>query len=409
MNFEHSERTSALLARLTAFMTAHVYPHEERYREELAAPGQRWKQPPLMRELKQRARAEGLWNLFMPGHEHGAGLSNLEYAPLAEVMGRVNWASEAFNCNAPDTGNMELLERYGSDAQKQRWLAPLLAGEIRSCYAMTEPHLASSDATNVSTSIRRDGDHYVIDGRKWFITGAPYELCRIMILMGKTDPDNADRHRQQSQILIPMDTPGVKIVRPLTTLGYDDAPFGHAEIALENVRVPAANLILGEGRGFEIAQGRLGPGRIHHCMRLIGCAQRALELACRRANSRMAFGRKLAEQGSLRESIAQSATEIEQARLLTLRAADFMDRHGNKAARDLIAMAKIAVPEMAQRVIDRAMQIHGAGGLSQDYALAEAFNYARYCRIVDGPDAVHRAALGKSVLAQHATPATISA
>ncbi len=392
-----------LMQQLTAFMDAWVYPNEHRYREELERPGQRWRVPPVMQELKARARAAGLWNLFLPGEEHGAGLSNRDYAPMAEIMGRVGWASEVFNCNAPDTGNMEVLERYASEAQKAQWLTPLLNGEIRSCYAMTEPDLASSDATNVATSIRRDGDEYVVNGRKWFITGAPYELCRIMILMGKTDPDNPNRHLQQSQILIPMDTPGLTVVRPLTTLGYDDAPLGHAEIRLENVRVPASNLVLGEGRGFEIAQGRLGPGRIHHCMRLIGCAQRALELACRRANSRMAFGRKLAEQGSLRELVALSAAELAQARLLTLHAAERMDALGNKAARDVIAMAKIIVPTMAQNVIDRAIQIHGAGGLSQDYFLAEAFNYARYCRIVDGPDAVHMAALGKSVLAQYAS------
>ncbi len=403
MSKAEASNPQQLMQQLTAFMDAWVYPNEQRYREELERPGQRWRVPPVMQELKSRARAAGLWNLFLPGEEHGAGLSNREYAPMAEIMGRVPWASEVFNCNAPDTGNMEVLERYASDAQKAKWLVPLLNGEIRSCYAMTEPDLASSDATNVATSIRRDGDEYVVDGRKWFITGAPYELCRIMILMGKTDPHNPNRHLQQSQILIPMDTPGVTVVRPLTTLGYDDAPLGHAEILLQNVRVPATNLILGEGRGFEIAQGRLGPGRIHHCMRLIGCAQRALELACRRANSRMAFGRKLAEQGSLRELVALSAAELEQARLLTLHAAERMDRDGNKVARDIIGMAKIIVPTMAQNVIDRAIQIHGAGGLSQDYFLAEAFNYARYCRIVDGPDAVHMAALGKSVLAQYAS------
>jgi acyl-CoA dehydrogenase len=402
MDFQHSPRVRDLAARLEAFMAAHVYPNEHRYREELARDGQRWKAPPLMHELKARAKSEGLWNLFMPDAHHGAGLSNLEYAPLAEIMGRVGWSSEVFNCNAPDTGNMEVLHQYGSEEQKRRWLEPLLAGEIRSCYAMTEPELASSDATNVAAAIRRDGDDYVIDGRKWFITGAMYEPCRIMILIGKTDPQNPDRHRQQSQILVPMDTPGVSVLRPLQTLGYDDAPFGHAEVLLENVRVPASNLLLGEGRGFEIAQGRLGPGRIHHCMRLIGCAQRALELACRRAGSRIAFGRRLAEQGAVREQIALSAAELEQARLLTLRAADEMDRAGNKAARDLIAMAKVVVPTMAQRVIDRAIQIHGAAGLSQDFALAEAFGYARYCRIADGPDAVHMAALGKSVLGRYA-------
>jgi acyl-CoA dehydrogenase len=402
MDFKHGPRATSYIERLNAFMELHVYPNEQRYREEVERPGQRWKLPPLMSELKTRARAEGLWNLFMPDARFGPGLSNLEYAPLAEIMGRVGWASEVFNCNAPDTGNMEVLLHYANERQQQQWLAPLLEGEIRSCFAMTEPAVASSDATNVQTAIRREGTHYVIDGLKWFITGAMYERCRIMILMGKTDPQNPDRHRQQSQILVPMDTPGVAVTRPLTTFGYDDAPFGHAEVSLENVRVPLENVILGEGRGFEIAQGRLGPGRIHHCMRLIGCAQRALELACQRVDSRVAFGKKLSEQGSVREELAWSAAQIEQARLLTLRAADEMDRNGNKAARHLIAMAKFVVPNMAAKVIDRAMQMHGAGGLTQDFALAEAFTYARYCRLADGPDQVHLASLGKNIVRLYA-------
>jgi len=338
----------------------------------------------------------------MPNTEYGQGLNNVEYAPLAEIMGRVIWAVEVFNCSPPDAGNMELLYHYGNEQQKEQWLKPLANGEIRSCYAMTEPKVASSDATNVETLIQRDGDHYVINGHKWFITGAMYDQCKIMILMGKSDPNNPNRHVQQSQILIPMDTPGIKIIRPLSTFGYDDAPIGHAEIILENVRVPAANLLLGEGRGFEIAQGRLGPGRIHHCMRLIGCAQRALEIACQRAEQRVAFGKKLSEQGSVREDIANSATEIEQARLLTLRAADKMDREGNKVARDLIAMAKIAVPNMAVRVIDRAMQVHGAGGFTTDYFLAEAYSYARWMRVGDGPDQVHLMSLGKDLIKRHA-------
>lgn len=401
MDFEHSAKTRDYMARLDDFMAQHVYPNERLYHEQVSEPGQRWKLPPIMRELKAKAKAAGLWNLSMPNTQYGQGLNNVEYAPLAEIMGRVIWAVEVFNCNPPDAGNMELLYHYGNDEQKARWLKPMAEGEIRSCYAMTEPKVASSDATNVETLIRRDGDHYVINGHKWFITGAMYDQCKIMILMGKSDPDNPNRHLQQSQILIPMDTPGIRIVRPLSTFGYDDAPIGHAEVILDNVRVPAGNLLLGEGRGFEIAQGRLGPGRIHHCMRLIGCAQRAMEIACKRAESRVAFGKKLSEQGSLREDIGHCATEIEQARLLTLRAADKMDREGNKVARDLIAMAKIAVPNMAVRVIDRAIQIHGAGGFTEDYFLAEAYSYARWMRVGDGPDQVHLAALGKDLIKLH--------
>jgi acyl-CoA dehydrogenase len=401
VDFEHSAKTRDYIERLTAFMDQHVYPNEKIYHEQIAEPGRRWCLPPVMAELKAKAKAAGLWNLSMPNTEYGQGLNNAEYAPLAEIMGRVIWAVEVFNCNPPDAGNMELLYHYGNAEQKEKWLRPLANGEIRSCYAMTEPKVASSDATNVETLIRRDGDDYVINGHKWFITGAMYDQCKIMILMGKTAPDHPRRHLQQSQILVPMDTPGISITRALSTFGYQDPPIGHAEVILENVRVPAANLLLGEGRGFEIAQGRLGPGRIHHCMRLIGCAQRALELACKRVENRVAFGKKLSEQGSVREDIARCATAIEQARLLTLRAADKMDRVGNKEARDLIAMAKIAVPDMAARVIDSAMQMHGAAGLTADYFMAEAYSYSRWMRIGDGPDQVHLMALGKQLIKEY--------
>ncbi|MDA7416021.1 acyl-CoA dehydrogenase family protein [Xenophilus arseniciresistens] len=399
MHFQPSARAQALQAQLQAFMAAHVHPAEAVYEAQLreAPKGQA---PAVLQTLKARARAEGLWNLFLPG-SHGAGLSNLEYAPLAECMGRVMWASEVFNCSAPDTGNMEVLSLYGNPEQQRQWLQPLLAGEIRSAFSMTEPAVASSDATNIQCQIRREGDSYVINGRKWYTSGAMNAACRLLIVMGKTDPDHADKHRQQSMILVPIDTPGVRIVRDMKAFGYDDGPGGHPEIVYENVRVPAANMLLGEGRGFEIAQGRLGPGRIHHCMRLIGCAQRALELACQRASTRVAFGRALGEQGSVREDLAHSYCEIEQARLLTLRAADKMDREGNKAAKDLIAAAKIVVPAMAARVIDRAIQIHGAAGVSQDTFLPEAYVYARFIRIGDGPDQVHLAALGKQLLRQH--------
>ncbi|MGB1880563.1 MAG: acyl-CoA dehydrogenase family protein [Gammaproteobacteria bacterium] len=390
----------ALRTQLQAFMDQHVYPNERLYHEQLHALPNRFATVPLMEELKDKARDEGLWNLFVP-RSHG-GLSNVDYAPLAEIMGRVSWAPEIFNCNAPDTGNMEVFMKYGTEEQRQAWLQPLLAGEIRSSYAMTEPDVASSDATNVQTSIRREGDSYVINGRKWFITNAMYERTKIFIVMGKSDPDNPNRHLQQSQVLVPKNTPGVTIVRPLTTLGYDDAPLGHAEVLFEDVRVPAENILLGEGRGFEIAQGRLGPGRIHHCMRLIGCAQRALEFACRRAVSRSTFGKTLAEHQSVLEDIAKSFSEIEQARLLTLKTAARMDEVGAKDARDLIAAAKITVPLMAQTVIDRCMQIHGAGGLTGDYFMAEAFNYARWCRQADGPDQVHMMALGKQIVRRYA-------
>ncbi len=391
---------AGLQDRLQAFMDEHIYPNEERYHEQLNALPNRFSTVPLMEELKAKARTAGLWNLFVPAN-HG-GLTNVQYAPLAEIMGRVMWSPEAFNCNAPDTGNMEVFMKYGTPAQQERWLKPLLAGEIRSCYAMTEPDVASSDATNVQTSIRRDGDEYVVNGRKWFITNAMYERSKILIVMGKSDPDNPNRHLQQSQVLVPKDTQGVKIVRPLTTLGYDDAPIGHAEVVFDNVRVPAENILLGEGRGFEIAQGRLGPGRIHHCMRLIGCAQRALEYACRRSVSRTTFGKKLAEHQSIREDVAKSFSEIEQARLLTMKTAQKMDEVGAKEAMDMIAATKITVPLMAQTVIDRCMQIHGAGGLTGDYFMAEAFNYARWCRQADGPDQVHMMALGKQIIKRYA-------
>jgi len=381
-------------------MDAHIYPNEELYAEQLGSLENRFSTVPLMEELKTKARELGLWNLGMPKH-HG-GLSNEDYCALAEMMGRVLWSPEVFNCNAPDTGNMEVFLKYGTEAQKAQWLEPLLAGEIRSSYCMTEPNVASSDATNIQTSLVRDGNDFLINGRKWFVTNAPYERTKIFIVMGKSDPDNPNRHQRQSQILVPKDTPGVTVVRSLTTLGYDDAPLGHAEIHFDDVRVPAENILLGEGRGFEISQGRLGPGRIHHCMRLIGCAQRALEFACRRAVSRETFGRKLAEHQSVLEDIAKSYSEIEQSRLLTLKTARKIDEVGAKEARDLIAAAKITVPLMAQTVIDRCMQIHGAGGLTADYPMAEAFNYARWCRQADGPDQVHMMALGKQVVKRYA-------
>ncbi len=389
-----------LQKRLIDFMDKNIYPNEDTYHAQLTSMENRFAPVPLMDELKEKAKADGLWNLFLPT-EFG-GMSNEDYAPLAEIMGRVLWAPEVFNCNAPDTGNMEVFLKYATEAQKEQWLTPLLNGEIRSSYAMTEPDVASSDATNVKTSIIRDGDHYVINGKKWFITNAMYERTKIIIVMGKSDPDNENRHLQQSQVLVPKDTPGVKIVRPLTTLGYDDAPIGHAEVHFDNVRVPAENILLGEGRGFEIAQGRLGPGRIHHCMRLIGCAQRALEHACRRAETRETFGRKLSKHQSIREEIAKSFAEIEQSRLLTLKTARRMDEVGAQASRDFIAATKITVPLMAQTVIDRCMQIHGAGGLSGDYFMAEAFNYARWCRQADGPDQVHMMSLGKQVIERYA-------
>jgi acyl-CoA dehydrogenase len=398
MDFEHSERSLLLQARVSAFMAQHVYPAENLFQEQARASG-RNAQPPILESLKALAHKEGLWNLFLTGHD-GPGLSNVEYAPIKEIMGRVLWAPEVFNCAAPNVGNMEILSRFGTPEQKRHWLEPMLAGKMKSGFSMTEPEVASSDATNIRCEIKRQGDHYVINGRKWFTSDALNESCKLLIVMGKTDPDNPNVHLQQSMILVPKDTPGVRIVRDIRVLGYDDAPNGHPEIAYENVRVPLSNILLGEGRGFEIAQARLGPGRIHHCMRLIGCAQRAIELMCQRASSRVAFGRALSEQGSIREDIARSWCDLQQARLLTLRAADKMDREGNKAARDMIAAAKVVVPSMACEVIDRAIQIHGGAGLSQDTFLAQAYTYARFMRIGDGPDQVHLASLGRQLLAQ---------
>jgi acyl-CoA dehydrogenase len=403
MDFQASPRSQALQSRLLDFMARHVEPAEPAYQEELAAntrAGRRWTPLQLIEDLKGRARDAGLWNLFLPDSEQGAGLTNLDYAPLAETMGRVPWASEVFNCSAPDTGNMETLVRYGSPAQKQRWLEPLLRGEIRSAFAMTEPEVASSDATNITASLRRDGEEIVIDGRKWWISGAGDPRCAVYIVMGKSDPQ-APRHAQQSMILVPADTPGITVHRALPVFGYDDAPHGHCEIGFENVRVPAANLLLGEGRGFEIAQGRLGPGRIHHCMRLVGLAERALELMCRRSAVRVAFGRPVADQGVTRERIAEARCRIDMARLLTLKAAWTMDVAGNKAARNEIAMIKVVAPSMACQVIDWAIQAHGGGGLCDDFPLAYAYASARTLRFADGPDEVHRNAIAKFELARH--------
>ena len=402
MDFEYSEKVQTLQKRLTDFMEAHVYPAEAVYREHMKTTENPWASPPVMEDLKKKAKSEGLWNLFYPkAHAEGEALTNLEYAPLAEIMGRILWAAEVFNCNAPDSGNMETLIMYGTEDQKRRWLEPLLSGEIRSGFAMTEPGSASSDATNISCSIERDGDDYVINGRKWFTTGAMHDNCQILILMGKTSPDNPDRHKQQSMILVPKNTECVRVIRHLHTFGYNDAPLGEPEILFENVRVPASNILLGEGRGFEIAQGRLGPGRIHHCMRLIGCAQRALELACQRVESRSTFGKKLSQHQSVREDIANAFCDIEQARLLTLMAADRMDKYGNKVARDLIAAIKITAPRMACRVIDDVIQLHGAAGLTEDFFLAEAYSYARQIRIADGPDQVHMMSLGKQIVQRY--------
>ncbi len=392
MIFELSPCAAELHDRLSRFMATHVYPNEATYHAQIRE--ERWRPPPIVEELKARAREDGLWNLFLPDDEHGAGLTNLEYAPLCEVMGRVPWAPEVFNCSAPDTGNMEVLARYGSPEQKHRWLEPLLAGEIRSCFAMTEPEVASSDATNIRARIERQGDHYVLNGRKWWTSGAGDPRCKLAIFMGKTDPEAAT-HQQQSMILVPIPSPGLTIERMLTVFGYDDAPHGHAEIQFEDVRVPASNIILGEGRGFEIAQGRLGPGRIHHCMRLIGLAERCLEAMCRRVRERVAFGRPLAEQGTIRADIAESRIEIEQARLLTLKAAHLMDTLGNKSARAEIAMIKVVAPNMALRVIDRAIQAHGGAGVSGDFGLAYAWSIARTLRLADGPDEVHRESIAR--------------
>lgn len=406
MDFDYNDTTTALLARIEAFMDAHVYPAESAYAEWMDDPANLWTQWPGLERLKGLARAEGLWNLFLP-REYGRfspGLTNLEYAPLAEIFGCVPWSSEIFNCSAPDTGNIEVLAKYGSPAQQEQWLTPLLEGEIRSAYVMTEPQVASSDATNIETSIVRDGDDYVINGRKWWISGVRNPACKLLILMGKTDPSGA-RHQQHSTIIIPRDTPGVEIVRDLKLLGTLNPPGGEVEMRFDNVRVPRENLILGEGRGFEIAQGRLGPGRIHHCMRSIGQAQRALEIMCARVDSRVAFGKKLADQSSIRQDVAKSFCEIEMARLLTLKAADAMDKVGNKAAKDLIAAIKVVAPTMAQHVVDRAIQSHGAMGLSADTPLAEFLTINRYVRIADGPDEVHMSQLGKLKIAQYAASA----
>ncbi|MEY2730038.1 MAG: acyl-CoA dehydrogenase [Betaproteobacteria bacterium] len=406
MDFSYSPKTQALRESLLAFMDAHIYPQEAAVHEELeanTAAGRRWTPLQTLERLKPLARAQGLWNLFLPDSELGAGLSNQEYAPLAEIMGRVPWSSEVFNCSAPDTGNMETIVRYGTPEQQERWLKPLLAGDIRSAFAMTEPAVASSDATNIEARIDRDGDQYVINARKWWTSGAGDPRCKVLIFMGKTDPQ-APRHSQQSMILVPMDTPGVKVLRPLSVLGYDDAPHGHMEVDFQNVRVPVSNILLGEGRGFEIAQGRLGPGRIHHCMRLIGLAERSLELMCKRASARVAFGKPIAAQTVTQERIAEARCQIEQARLLTLKAAWMMDVAGNKTAKAEIAMIKVVAPSMALRVIDWAMQAFGGAGVSQDTPLAHFYAHARTLRLADGPDEVHRNAIAKLELGKYAAP-----
>jgi acyl-CoA dehydrogenase len=403
MDFGYSPRTQELQARVTAFMQEHVYPAEARYHEEIAAntaAGKRWTPLPVIEELKAKARAANLWNLFLPECELGAGLTNQEYAPLAEIMGRVPWASECFNCSAPDTGNMEVLVRYGTAEHKERWLKPLLAGEIRSAFAMTEPAVASSDATNIEARITRDGDEYVLNGRKWWTSGAGDPRCAVYIFMGKSDPE-APPHSQQSMVLVPADAKGMTVVRPLSVFGYDDAPHGHMEVAFDDVRVPVSNLLLGEGRGFEIAQGRLGPGRIHHCMRLIGLAERSLELMCRRALSRTAFGKTIAQQTVTQERIAEARCAIDQARLLTLKAAWMMDMAGNKSAKAEIAMIKVVAPQMACQVIDWAIQVFGGAGMCQDFPLAYYYTLARTLRFADGPDEVHRNAIAKIELGKY--------
>ena len=400
MDFSLSERQRHWRDRVIAFMNKHVYPNVETYNRQ-DAEGERWKVIPILEELKAKAKAEGLWNLFLApnaqhdeGTYHGAGLTNLEYALCAEEMGRVSWASEVFNCSAPDTGNMEVLHRYGTAAQKEKWLKPLMNGEIRSAFLMTEPAVASSDATNIETSIKRDGDHYVVNGRKWWSSGVGDPRCKIAIVMGKTDP-SAPRHAQQSQILVPLDAPGVKVIRMLPVFGFDDAPHGHAEVLLENVRVPAENLILGEGRGFEIAQGRLGPGRIHHCMRTLGAAEVALEKMVRRIQSRVAFGKKVSEQSIWEQRVAEGRADIEMTRLLCLKAADMMDKVGNKVAQLEIAMIKVAGPRIALKIIDDAIQAHGGGGVSSDFGLAKSYAHIRTLRLADGPDEVHNRAIAR--------------
>ena len=406
MKFEFSEKTKDLQRRLQAFMNEHIYPNEQRFYEEIER--NRWQPTRIIEELKPKARAVGLWNLFLPDHEQGAGLTNLEYAPLCEIMGRSPLAPEVFNCSAPDTGNMEVLARYGTPEQQEKWLKPLLAGEIRSCFSMTEPDVASSDATNIRASIVRNGAEYVINGRKWWSSGAGDPRCKIAIFMGKTDPA-APVHKQQSMILVPLDAPGVRIVRMLTVFGYDHAPHGHGEIIFENVRVPVSNMLLGEGCGFEIAQGRLGPGRIHHCMRCIGVAERALETMCQRVHTRVAFGKPLAEQGTIRADIALSRMEIEQARLLTLKAAYMMDTVGNKEARTEIAMIKVVAPNVTLRVLDRAIQAHGGAGVAQDTFLASAWANVRTLRLADGPDEVHMESIAKWELRKRQKSGTHSA
>ncbi|HEX2530700.1 MAG TPA: acyl-CoA dehydrogenase [Burkholderiaceae bacterium] len=404
MDFDYSSKVKELQARLNAFMDEHIYPNEAAFHAEVEAnraKGNPWVPTNIVEQLKEKARAAGLWNLFLPDSKYGAGLTNLEYAPLCEIMGRVLWSPEVFNCNAPDTGNMETLERYASEGLKKQWLEPLLDGKIRSCFAMTEPGVASSDATNIEASIVRDGDQYVINGRKWWSSGANDPRCKVFIFMGKTDPDNPNRHLQQSMIVVPRDTPGITILRPLPVFGYDDAPHGHGEVLFENVRVPASNILLGEGRGFEIAQGRLGPGRIHHCMRLIGLAERALEGMCRRTLKRVTFGKPIAEQTVTLERIANSRILIDQARFLVLNAAHMMDTVGNKIAAKEIAMIKVAAPNMACQVIDWAIQAHGGGGVSNDFGLAYAYAQARTLRLADGPDEVHRNQIGRMELKKY--------
>jgi acyl-CoA dehydrogenase len=400
MDFDFSPKVQGLRKQVSQFMEDYVYPNEKTFEDQLNSGPDRWQIPPIIEELKEKSKSAGLWNLFLPESEYGYGLTNLEYAPLSEIMGRVHWGSEVFNCSAPDTGNMEVLSRYGTPEQQKEWLEPLLEGKIRSCFAMTEPAVASSDATNIESRIVRDGDEYVINGRKWWSSGMGDPRCKILIFMGKTDT-SAPRHRQQSMILVPRDTPGVKVVRLLSVFGYDHAPHGHGEVDFEDVRVPASNLLLGEGRGFEIAQGRLGPGRIHHCMRCIGVAERALELMCERAKSRVAFGTTLAEKGSLREDIAKSRMEIDQARLLTLHAAHKMDEVGNKEARNEIAQIKVVAPNVTQRVLDRAIQAHGGMGVCQDTLLPHWWAANRTLRLADGPDQVHMEAIAKRELARN--------